>query len=87
MNRLWIPLVALAATSFASTPTFTKDVAPILFEHCASCHRAGEIGPMPLLTYQDARPWAKAIREWWLKGRCRRGMPRRIAACLQMTVA
>ena len=62
MNRLWIPLFALAATGFAAAPTFTKDVAPILYEHCATCHRAGEIGPMPLLTYQDARPWAKAIR-------------------------
>ena len=45
------------------SPTFTKDVAPILYKNCASCHRAGEIAPMPLLTYQDARPWAKSIRE------------------------
>ena len=52
----------MAATGFAATPTFSKDVAPILFEHCATCHRAGEIGPMPLLTYNQVRPWAKAIR-------------------------
>ena len=44
-------------------PTFTKDVAPILYRNCATCHRSGEIGPMPLLTYKDARPWAKAIRD------------------------
>src|SRR5580693_4346188 len=44
-------------------PTFTKDVAPILYKNCATCHRAGEIAPMSLLTYQEARPWAKAIRE------------------------
>jgi hypothetical protein len=62
MTRRCIPLFALAATGFAAAPTFTKDVAPILYEHCATCHRAGEIGPMPLLTYNDARPWAKAIR-------------------------
>jgi hypothetical protein len=46
----------------ASTPTFTKDVAPILFDNCATCHRTGEIAPMTLLSYEDARPWAKAIK-------------------------
>lgn len=45
----------------ASAPTFSKDVAPILYKNCTVCHRAGEIGPMPLLTYADARPWVKAI--------------------------
>jgi hypothetical protein len=45
-----------------ATPTFTKDVAPILYEKCASCHRPGEVAPMALLTYEDARPWAKAIK-------------------------
>jgi hypothetical protein len=44
-----------------STPTFSKDVAPILYKNCANCHRAGEIGPMPLLSYTDARPFARAI--------------------------
>jgi len=62
MSSRWIPLFILAATGFAATPTFTKDVAPILYEHCTTCHRAGEIGPMPLITYDQARPWAKAIR-------------------------
>jgi hypothetical protein len=47
----------------AGAPTFTKDVAPILYKNCVSCHRPGEIAPMSLLTYQDARPWAKAIRD------------------------
>jgi hypothetical protein len=55
-----IPLVA--ATS-SQEPTFNKDVLPILQNRCQSCHRAGEIGPMPLVTYKDARPWAKSIRE------------------------
>jgi hypothetical protein len=45
----------------ANTPTFSKDVAPIFYKSCTSCHRAGEIGPMALVTYQDARPWAKSI--------------------------
>jgi hypothetical protein len=47
----------------AAAPTFYRDVAPILENRCQECHRAGEIGRMPLVTYQDARPWAKAIRD------------------------
>src|SRR5215471_4413046 len=50
-------------TSGASVPTFTKDVAPILYKNCTTCHRPGEIAPMPLLTYEDARPYAKDILE------------------------
>ena len=46
----------------ADTPTFTKDVAPILFENCVSCHRPGEVAPMSLLTYQSTRPWARSIK-------------------------
>jgi len=48
----------------ADTPvTFTKDVAPILYKSCVECHRAGEIAPMSLLTYDEARPWARSIKE------------------------
>jgi hypothetical protein len=47
----------------ADAPTFSKDVAPILYKNCVGCHRPGEIAPMSLLTYKDARPWAKAIRD------------------------
>ena len=43
--------------------TFTRDVAPILQKSCQSCHRPGSIGPMPLLTYEDARPWARSIKD------------------------
>ncbi len=43
--------------------TFTRDVAPLLFRHCASCHRPGEAGPFPLLTYDDARRRAGVIAE------------------------
>jgi hypothetical protein len=45
----------------AVSPTYTKDVAPILYRSCTGCHRPGEIGPMSLLSYKDVRPWAKAI--------------------------
>jgi hypothetical protein len=46
----------------AQEKTFTKDVAPILQQSCQACHRPGSIAPMSLLTYEDARPWARAIR-------------------------
>jgi hypothetical protein len=45
----------------AIVPTFSKDAAPILYKHCVSCHRPGDIAPMSLLTYEQARPWARAI--------------------------
>src|SRR6187402_741772 len=43
-------------------PTFAKDVASIMYNKCATCHRPGEVAPMSLLSYEDARPWAKAIK-------------------------
>lgn len=43
--------------------TFTKDVAPVLQRSCQNCHRQGAIAPMPLLTYEDARPWARSIKQ------------------------
>jgi mono/diheme cytochrome c family protein len=52
----------------ADAPTYSKDVAPILFSHCTQCHRPGELAPMSLLTYKDARPWAKAIHNAVLTG-------------------
>lgn len=55
-------------TTAAGAPTFSKEVAPILYKNCAGCHRAGEIAPMSLLTYEQARPWAKSIREKVLSG-------------------
>lgn len=54
-------LLAPPAVSGQPRVTFTKDVAPILFGHCASCHRPGEIGGFSLRTYEDARPRASAI--------------------------
>ena len=43
--------------------TFTKDIAPIFQEKCQNCHRKGEMAPMSLVTYEETRPWAKAIKE------------------------
>ena len=52
-----------AAKPAAGVPTFTKDVAPILYKNCTQCHRAGELAPMSLMTYDEVRPWAKSIRD------------------------
>jgi hypothetical protein len=56
-------LLAATAASAAAQPTFTKDVAPILYQRCASCHRPTQMAPMSLLTYTQVRPWARAIKQ------------------------
>src|SRR5580658_1459431 len=56
-------------TPSAATPTFHRDIEPILQKRCQSCHRDGEAAPMPLLTYDQTRPWAKAIRASVLNGK------------------
>ena len=43
--------------------TYAKDISRILQNRCQECHRPGQIGPMPLLTYEDAASWARMIRE------------------------
>jgi len=53
----------LVTVAQAAQPTFHRDVNPILASRCQSCHRTGEAAPMPLMTYKQVRPWAKAIRE------------------------
>jgi hypothetical protein len=65
-----IGLVFLPKTSASdakkATPvkaTFNKDVAPIFYKNCAECHRAGEIAPFSLMSYKEARPWARSIKE------------------------
>jgi hypothetical protein len=72
MNRVafvTVGLLMLAASSVVRTepaagavPTFTKDVAPIVYNKCTMCHRSGEVAPMAFMTYEDVRPWAKVIK-------------------------
>ncbi|MGA9771813.1 MAG: cytochrome c [Blastocatellia bacterium] len=78
-NRLSVSILALsfAALCFVTSAsnadnsevkksnavTFNKDVAPIFFKNCVECHRAGEIAPMSFMSYKEARPWAKSIKE------------------------
>ncbi|MCL4797839.1 MAG: thiol-disulfide isomerase [Bryobacteraceae bacterium] len=56
-------LAALPLAAHAAPPTFHAEILPILQRRCQACHRPGEIGPMPFLTYNQVRPWARAIRE------------------------
>ncbi|HLH01002.1 MAG TPA: cytochrome c [Bryobacteraceae bacterium] len=55
--------VALAAAAPTTQVTFYKDVLPVLQKNCQTCHRPGEAAPMSLLTYDEARPWAKSIKQ------------------------
>ena len=60
---LSLQAAAQAPTGAAPGPvTFTRDVAPILQRSCQSCHRPNSMAPMSFLTYQDVRPWARAIK-------------------------
>jgi hypothetical protein len=61
LSTLMAGTAAMAATN-SSPVTFSKDVLPILQKNCQECHRPGEVTPMSLLTYTDARPWAKSIK-------------------------
>jgi hypothetical protein len=54
---------AAAWAEAAETPTFTKDVAPILYKNCVECHRATMFAPMSLMTFEEARPWARSIKQ------------------------
>jgi hypothetical protein len=56
-----MPALANAA-GVPDRPTFAKDIAPIFQEKCEACHRPDSIAPMSLVTYEDARPWARSIR-------------------------
>src|SRR6185436_8226238 len=55
--------LSIAADSGSQSPTYAGDVASILREKCEECHRKGTAAPMALATYEEARPWAKSIRQ------------------------
>jgi hypothetical protein len=65
MRLLCLSVASVALAAAATTPqvTFYKDVLPVLQKNCQTCHRPGEATPMSLLTYDEARPWAKAIKQ------------------------
>src|SRR5258706_9303104 len=55
-------VVGVVSLTGQSGPTYYKDVAPILQSNCQSCHRPGEAAPMSLISYEESRPWARAIK-------------------------
>jgi hypothetical protein len=65
-NWVWVVLLlcisGVEAVVSAPAPTFYKDVVPVLQQHCQLCHRPGEIAPFPLVTYEQTKAWAAAIR-------------------------
>ena len=63
MRTVLLLSAGLTAAYAQGQVTFTTDVAPILQEKCQSCHRPDTFAPMSLLTYEEARPWAKSIRQ------------------------
>jgi hypothetical protein len=54
--------LAAGAAGVPDKPTFAKDIAPIFQEKCEACHRTDSIAPMPLTSYEEARPWARSIK-------------------------
>jgi hypothetical protein len=56
-------VVGQAADPTARPVTFSKDVAPIFQDKCQQCHQPNSIAPMSLITYEDARPWARSIKQ------------------------
>jgi len=68
---VWIACVAggVALAADSAAVTFNKDVLPVLQKNCQSCHRPGEVAPMSLMNYSDARPWAKAIKTAVVSGK------------------
>src|SRR5689334_22861509 len=70
-HRLWHVLLILLAlfcavgfqkSSSSTVPTFYRDIVPILQQHCQTCHRSGEIAPIPLVNYSDAQKYAAKMK-------------------------
>ncbi|MDP7693103.1 MAG: cytochrome c [Vicinamibacterales bacterium] len=57
-----LTLPASVSAQVPESPTFADDIAPIFYDRCVKCHRPGEIAPMSLISYQEARPWARSIK-------------------------
>ena len=62
MKSLQTTLLVLFACHLSAQVTFTKDIAPIIYNNCTKCHRPNEIGPFPMTNYQEIQPWAPTIK-------------------------
>ena len=83
-------LILLAGSALAASPvpsgaqpagetvTFKENVAPIFHESCTTCHRLGQVAPMSLLTYEDARPWVPQPPETFEPPLCQDGLMGRL---------
>ena len=58
-----VVLMSFSALGGSAEVTYSRDVAPILYQHCTVCHHPNDIAPMSLMDYKSARPWAQAIRQ------------------------
>jgi mono/diheme cytochrome c family protein len=63
LGMLGASALPVAAQSAGASPTFSKDIAPIFQAKCQACHQPESIAPMSLVTYQQARPWARSIKD------------------------
>jgi mono/diheme cytochrome c family protein len=63
LGMLVASALPVAAQSAGASPTFSKDIAPIFQAKCQACHQPESIAPMSLVTYQQARPWARSIKD------------------------
>ncbi len=63
LTVLAVVFTGVPAAAQPAEVTFTRDVAPILQRSCQTCHREGSLAPMSLLTYEEARPWARSISQ------------------------
>ena len=66
---LLIPALGAAHEPITTKLTWTQEISRIVYKHCAGCHREGGAAPMSLIAYDEARPWAKAIRDEVLERR------------------
>ena len=63
ISFLLLPVLCSAHEPITTKLTWTQEISRIVYKHCASCHREGGAAPMALITYDETRPWAKAIRD------------------------
>ena len=66
-----VVVIAMSASAAAAAEdvTYTKNIAPVLQRSCENCHRADGVAPMSLSTYEEVRPWARAIKQRTGSGR------------------
>jgi len=57
-----VGFIIIAAAGAYRTPTYRRDVMPILEKNCVACHSPGHVAPMPFTTYEEVRPWAPQMK-------------------------